>query len=179
MEPVLAAWLSWGGGFKGNLVAEAMSASIQCYAAGGSANNGEFGLDSRRPRMYEPCRSLYCRYLPYTKSRKNERAERRGGERGRGEEEKRGRERKAHGTGTDGTGETTANGQKKPKSPNPPSTSTCALSGVWTRKLWFPMRRGVVLGAWPRCRRMLMSHVDVAMERRIKQGGEANRSIEG
>lgn len=57
---------------------------------------------------------------------------------------------------------------KKAQKPQPPSPSTCALSGEWTRKPWFPMRRGEV--------RLAASHGDVAMERRNKgarQGGEA------
>lgn len=117
MEPVLAAWLSWGGGFKGNLVAEAMAASIQCYAAGGSANNGEFGLDSRRPRMYEPCRRSM--YLPYTKSRKNERAER-GGETRRGEEKRGTTRKKSARYWNRWHGRDHRKRAKKPKSPNPP-----------------------------------------------------------
>lgn len=64
-----------------------MAASIQCYAAGGSANNGEFGLDSRRPRMYEPWRSI--KVPAYTKSSKREqRGEERRGEEERGDDEK-------------------------------------------------------------------------------------------
>lgn len=57
---------------------------------------------------------------------------------------------------------------KKAQKPQPPSPSTCALSGEWTRKPWFPMRRGEV--------RLAASHGDVAMERRnqgARQGGEA------